>query len=269
MSAISGLTTIYFIGSAIRVQRNLSDDITDDAANQASLRRLVRRVFARGCLMIVATVTIAFGSTFAVHPVGFVIGFMLLYSAMIANSMLLIVSFAPAARAPIGPLQKTTIIITLTIRDLGDRAESWLASSSSLKPTLLVRVAKARQERRSSRVDELGFHMLISWMEATQLSRLDRRRPSISNSPSFFNATRAGGADKLKPWERPGVSVRFLDAFVRTHNIKPGMTTTEVMELMIKPETAARKCCYVERLASDDRCPQSWLGKTTHFASHW
>ena len=31
--------------------------------------------------------------------------------------------------------------------------------------------------------------------------------------------TDAPSDDQLKPWERPGVSIRFLEAFARTHLI--------------------------------------------------
>ena len=78
-----------------------------------------------------------------------------------------------------------------------------------------------------------------------------------------------GSEDQVKPWDHLGVSVRCLEAFARTHKVTANMTTTDVMETIIKPETAARKCCYVELVASDDRCPPQWLGKITHFASHW
>ena len=86
----------------------------------------------------------------------------------------------------------------------------------------------------------------------------------IGSSHSVIN-------DKLKPWQRPGVSIRFLEAFARLHHITPEMTTKDVMESIIKPESAASMCCYVELLASNTRCPPppQWLGKTTHFVSHW
>ena len=115
--------------------------------------------------------------------------------------------------------------------------------------------------------------MLLSVIRRTEQSELlssaieDSMRPGQSSDRDDETLQNV----QLKPWERPGVSIRCLEAFVRTHGatITPDMTTTDVMERIIKPETTARKCCYIELLASDDRCPPEWLGKPTHFASHW
>ena len=76
-SAISALTAVYFIGSAVRAQRYLSTDNAQkggtsaaNVANTAAMQRLMRRVLTSGCLMLVMTVVLAIGTTFMFNPVG-------------------------------------------------------------------------------------------------------------------------------------------------------------------------------------------------------
>ena len=255
-SLTTALTATYFIRSALRAQHYLSNDDANggdggtNVTNKAAMRRLMRRVLASGCVMLVITVAFAIGTTVIFHPPGFAALFSGLYFLVMVNSLLLIDSFVPATGVPIGPLREASLVVTRGAHRLMDRCEQWLASSSS--SAAIVHVA---QSRRLSHIDRQGRTLLRSVAEATQHSQQ--------------NATDAPNDDQLKPWERPGVSLRFLESFVCTHNITPTMTTTDVMERIIKPETAARKCCYVELLSSDDRCPPQWLGKATHFASHW
>ena len=260
-SLITAMTAAYFIRSAVRAQRYLSNDDTKEAggptnaSNKAAMRRLMRRVLASGCLMLAITVALAIGLKFIFHPTGFEILCGVMYPIYMANSLLQIDSFVPVTGAPIGPLQEVWLAASRGVYCLVDRGEIWLASSSSANPNRFVRVA---QKRRLSHEDSEGYALLRSVAEATQQPEQPEQQ-----------TTDAAKDDQLKPWERPGVSIRFLLAFVRTHVITPDMTTTDVMKRIIKPETAARKCCYVELLASDDRCPPQWLGKATHFASHW
>lgn len=221
--------------------------------NKAALRRLMRRVFTSGCLMMVITAVLAIGTSFIFHPTGFAVFSVVSYLIIMANSVLQIDSFVPATGAPVGPVQEAWRAFSRGAHRLMDRGEKWLASSSSANPNRIVRAA---QSRRLSHVDSEGHTLLRAVADTTK-------------HPEQQTTTDAPSDDQLKPWERPGVSIRFLDAFAVTHDITPDMTTTDVMERIIKPETAARKCCYVELLASDDRCPPQWLGKTTHFASHW
>ena len=289
-SGITALTAVYFIGSAIGAQRylNTEPDLnlrrrasnnSEMEQNRTAIRRLMRRVQASGCLMLVIVVVLAVGTRFIFFPAGFTIGCVVLYLTMMANSLLRIDSFVPAKGAPIGPLRGTIRALVDWVLSLAQRYEKRLASSTSANPNQIVRAAKARQARRLSQIDHTGDAMLKSVKRRSEGS-LDRQsghellnsfRISVSEPKHDASNQAPHVADQLKPWQRPGVSARFLDAFVRTHRsiITPDMTTTEVMERIIKPETAAQKCCYVELLASDKRCPPQWLGKTSHFASHW
>ena len=221
-------------------------------ANKAALRRLMRRVFVNGLLKLVITVALAIGVGLMLNPTGFAVVFAVSSPIIMVNSLLQTHSFVPATGAPVGPLQEAWRAFSRGVHRLMDQGGKWLASSSSANPNQLVRAA---QSRRLSHVDSEGLTLLRSVADTTK-----HPEQQIIEAPSD---------DQLKLWERPGVSIRFLEAFVRTHDITPDMTTTNVMERIIKPETAARKCCYVELLASDDRCPPQWLGKATHFASHW
>ena len=298
------LAAVYFIRSAVRAQRNLSTSILIDRtsnvptvrtntmrraassvlANKVAMRRLVRRVFSSGCLMLAITVVLAVGTYFIFHPVGFTTASGLLYPIIMANSLLQIESFAPARGAPTGPLQEAMLSVASGIRRLGLQCERWLASSSAVQPSALVKVARARQDKRFSVLDRHGDNMLGSLQRRSQ----EREAPAqaLARAPRDIGAeierceqieqqdkqlAEADSNNELKPWERPGVSIRFLEAFVRTHAITPDMSTTDVMERIIKPETTERKCCYVELIEFEgaDRCPSEWLGKATHFASHW
>jgi len=260
MSLTSALTAIYFIGSALRARRYLSKhsadlsarDLSGDA-DQKALRRLMRRVLASGCLMLVTTIVLAIGLPVLLHPIGFTVLCGIMFPIMMANSLLQIDSFAPAIGVPIGPLREICHAMSHGVDRLMNRGMEWIASSSSANPVVRA-VQKRRSTRADSGADANGSALL------REVSRFEHPEQSPTDAPSD---------DHLKPWERPGVSARFLEAFVITHKITRTMTTTDVMERIIKPETATRKCCYVELLSSDDRCPPQWLGKTTHFASHW
>ena len=291
----NALTAMYFIGSALRAWRYLSNDSIGEegdgatnTANKSAMRQLMRRVLTSGCLMLVVTVGLTISTNFIFHPLGFAGLSSVFYPIVMVNSLLQIESFAPASEAPTGPLRKSWLAVTLWVHRLMDRGERWLASSSSAKPNRLVRVS---QKRRISHIDSQGFALLRSITEAAQQPVQDtangeapgnndpQRKPNknafprtISRSISFVaprNNDVISHSNQLKPWERSGISIRFLDAFVRTHAITPDMTTTDVMEKFIKPETVALKCCYVELLTNANRCPREWLGKPTHFASHW
>ena len=278
-SLTTALTAIYFIRSAVRAQRYLSNDGTNEngggtnVANKAAMRRLMRRVFASGCLMLVITVVLAIATSFIFHPTGFAVFFAVSYLIVMANSLLQIDSFVPASGAPVGPLREAWWAFSRGVHRLVDRGEQWLASSSAAKPNLLVKVAQTRQSRSPSVMDQSGDKMLLSFKRSTEQSGLlsSAIEGSVRPGQNSVRDDEALQNDQLKPWERPGVSIRFVEAFARTHGdtITPDMTTTDVLKRIIKPETAARKCCYIELLASDDRCPPEWLGKPTHFASHW
>ena len=310
-SAITFLSAAYFILSAVRARRNLSTDqstggvgvINEDDAHvvsKATMRRLVRRVLPSGCLMLAITVVLAVGTELIFHPIGFTVVSCVLFPMVMANSLLQIGSFAPSRNAPVGPLQEVKLAVMRWARRLANRAEQWLASSSSANPNQLVRIAQHRRSKRASFVDQRGYQLFSELIEAakddppegnshneaiarTAPPKLERRG-SLGALVHAAHATRSealsdlganpkteptGHDDQLKPWDHPGVSVTYLQAFVKTHNITADLTTTEVMETIIKPETAARKCSYVELFTGDDRCPPQWLGKTTHFASHW
>ena len=298
-SAVTALSAAYFIRSAIRARRNLSADqsvggsgaINEDrvrVASKAMMRRLVRRVLMSGCLTLAITMALAIGANFLFHPIGFTVVFGSFAPIAMANSLLQISSFAPASGAPIGPLHEIKLVVMSSLRHLANRAEQRLASSPSAKPNKIVRIAQHRRSKRASFVDQQGYELfgeLIATAqyqyqpagndhnEATE-TRTGRReslagRLHDARSEAEAGTEPTGSEDQVKPWDHLGVSVRCLEAFARTHKVTANMTTTDVMETIIKPETAARKCCYVELVASDDRCPPQWLGKITHFASHW
>jgi hypothetical protein len=47
------------------------------------------------------------------------------------------------------------------------------------------------------------------------------------------------------------------------------MPTEDVCEQFIKPYTEHRQCVYQDVIIDSPYLPKLWLGKTTHFASHW
>ena len=262
-------------------------------------RRLVRRILASGCLMLFITATLAIATVFMFHPIGFAVLVAIAYSALIANSVLQADSFAPVTRAPVGPLQEVLRTVKRFAIHFGEQAENWLASTHAATPSCLVQAARARQTRRVSHLNQDGvaFMRSISRVMAPPqaLIRADEEgsmpdRGSLARDGAIMNrviegalasSEQGGGTapgdnaciigDQLKPWQRKGVSIRFLQAFVKVHNITRDMTTTDVMEMFIKPETAAWKCCYIELLTGDvsNPAPSQWLGKASHFVSHW
>ena len=75
--------------------------------------------------------------------------------------------------------------------------------------------------------------------------------------------------DNLPPCDRLGLSLECLEAFASHYGVTPEMTTKQVCELYIKSYTKNRKCVYQDLIWDHPDLPPTWLGKTTHFVSHW
>ena len=131
--------------------------------------------------------------------------------------------------------------------------------------------------RRSSR----GWLPMIGQAESRRDSFSDQlssrpRNSSHSAEASGETPPKATGCQKrnqqddLAPCDRLGLSFSMLEAFATHYDITPEMTTTDVCYRYISPYTLKRKCCYLDLLAEEDpNRPDGWVGKTTHFASHW
>ena len=237
------------------------------------MRRLVRRVLLSGYLMLFITAIIAVERLVLFHPTGYAFACGLMSQLVIVNSLLQIESFKPASGAPIGPIRET-------LRAFKRRMRHLARHSSATSNPLMHDDANAGQALPISGrggymlalrsvvrgIDHRGETLLRSYFMASSPSV---HRRSIRTRTLSEQSQAAPVGDQLRAWERPGVIACFLASFVRVHNITPDMTAIEVTERFIKPETALRKCCFVELLASDDRCPPQWLGKPTHFTSHW
>ena len=91
---------------------------------------------------------------------------------------------------------------------------------------------------------------------------------STQAPPNATGCQKRNAQDELAPCDRLGLSFSMLEAFVTHYDITPEMTTTDVCDRYIKPYTLQRKCCYMD-LLEDSNLPGGWVGKTTHFASHW
>ena len=264
-------------------QQAPGSNTTTNMAVKAAMRKLLHQVLASGCLMLCITLSLAVGADVVFHPTGFAMYRVLMYPVIMANSLLQIEAFAPTAHPPRGPLLEVFACWSRAVRrktrDAIKEGDRWVASFSALgalRTNSLVQQSQNR--RRLSAIEAAGVEMLHSVRRrpisgaallASMIQDASLPPEAHLSHESIGHRRLTQQDEETKPWERPGISVRFLEAFVRSHSITPDMTTIDVMERYIKPETSFRKCSYVELLMADDRCPSNWLDAPSHFVSHW
>ena len=317
------ITAIYFVGSALRARRYLSG--SDDSerstrgsvarSNRAAMRRLMRRVLASGCLMLVNTFIYAVAVNLIVHPVGFTALMAFVSPLYMANSLLQLASFVPPAGAPPGPVEEARLALKRAARSVVDsfngrrktftsvspepgtpasnrnggrvpsskivfvRSSVRRSLSTKKKPTpgtiWFIALEKSLEERR---VLSSGVFLSSSRFRSASSQRPSPRSWNANHSdeasehtpPNATGCQKGNTQDELAPCDRLGLSFSMLEAFSTHYGITPEMTTTDACDQYIKPYTLQRKCCYVDLLAEEDpNRPDGWVGKTTHFVSHW
>ena len=278
-SLISAGTAVYFIISAMRAQRYLSNDGDDDeaaqVANTEAVRRLMRRVRASGCLLLVTTVAMGGSTLIAFNPAGFVIACLLTWPFIMANSLLLIDSFAPAKGAPQGPLRDASQFLWLTAKD----TIAWVGPSQALS---VLDEGKARPD-----IDLLRF--LIGKGPEPGTTDNARRRASflplaLGNTNRRLSAS--GFVQVLPtpeakttttepfPWsslpvsQRSGVSYSFLLAVLEAWKIPSEMTTYVLCDKYVKRACRKANCGFFD-LMLRRKCPDEWFGEMSIFVSHW
>ena len=201
-------------------------------ANKAAMRRLLHRVLASGCFMLLITLVAAIATTFLFSPTGFSIGVFLTYPVVMANSVLQIDAFAPATNAPSGPLRGTVLA-------LWDVPRNFLVLCRGTETEQRPGVKRLRfligegsnplvQDNGSSRSRSLSV------VVAPQLSLGTTSITVKSAHSSHFAAVLSGpevGASRL-PWSSlpvsqkdDGVSHSFLLAILEAWRIPHDMTT--------------------------------------------
>ena len=238
-------------------------------ANKAAMRRLVRRVLASGCLMLVITMSLAFGTIFVFHPTGYVLFTTILYPIIMANSLLLIDSFVPATGASVGPLRDTARAFSGTLRALrnicvGRHAK--VATQPGIKCLrLLVGEGSSINDSGSRRWSLVAVHPgAVS----------NRLLTSVQSSRLFSAVVPGPEAIGRLPWasrpasQREGVSYSFLLAVLEAWQIPDDMTAYELCEQHVKPACRESNCGFLDMLLKTT-CPEDWLGPMNVFVSHW
>ena len=272
-SVVSAITAIYFIGSAIRAQHYLSNDtsnmtdaqegstmrtrsISRTVANKAAMRRLLRRVFASGCLMLIITLVFAVGIDFLFHPTCFTIIFGVMYPIVMANSILQIDSFAPVTGAASGPLRETYLAIQSAINSV---AAMYFGAEEDRNPGI-KRLRFLVGEGPSPRVRKDG--------------PLASRWASITSVVSVHPQREDDDADVQLPWsslpvcQRQGVSHPFLLAILEAWRIPDNMTTYDMVDSYIIPACQKDSCGFLDVILKT-KCPDGWFGPMNVFVSHW
>jgi hypothetical protein len=271
-STISAVTAMYFIGSAVRAQRYLSNDSDHNSggaanvANKAAMRRLMRRVLTSGCLMLLITLVSAIATQFIFHPTGFTVVVVATYSVIMTNSMLQIESFASATLAPSGPLRETLLALQSASRGVAMRCHGKAEDG----PTPGVdRLRTLIGERRRSSV----------FMNVQAAAEKSLRRQSITQAVGLRTFSAVLPEPELNtndhiPWaslpasHRPGVSHSFLLAILEAWQISAGMTTYELCDKYVRPACRKKNCGCLDLLLKA-QCPEDWFGPMDCFVSHW
>ena len=263
-SAISALTALYFIGSAVRAQRYLTNGNDQNSgvanvANKAAMRRLMRRVLASGCLMLLLTIILAIATSFILNPVGFTVFFGASYPVIMANSLLQIASFAPPAGAPSGPIEEVRLALKRAARSAVSRCNGSARAQSQ----------RAGHKRLRFLIEE-GPQPVIGGSGGRRRSSIFPRtinEQSIAVVPEEPTTT-GPSQNSVPPCERLGVSYEFLLAISESWAVPSSMTTHEFCSKYIVPATMKKNCCLTDLLLQTN-CPDEWLGKMGVFVSHW
>jgi len=289
-SVISALTAVYFIGSAIRAQRYLSNgneqsSSAANAANREAMRRLMRRVMASGCLMLLITVVLAIGVKFIFHPLGFAVMIGATYPIAMANSLLQISSFAPPTGAPVGPLRETA----LTFWRICSRFKGSEKKHQSGLKRLRFLVGEGPAPMIPVSPPFGGGGRRLSVMPTSPTGGSDRR---VSGLPQQTGCAEGGSlprlasfailpeaaadveAHKVLPWsslpvsQRAGVSYTFLLAVLEAWRIPSDMTTYELCDKFGKPACKQDNCGFLDVIMKT-KVPKDWFGSMSVFVSHW
>ena len=241
------IVAIIFLISAARAKRAVVR-----WTNPAAGRVLMQRVRTSGLLMVGMTFVAGIAVRLMNNPAGFVIWGVLSFPLVQWNSVLQIDSFEPAGGVP-----------------------NYLPLCSALDA--LRRAIITARERRIVPFVEVQSGATV-FAKLTKAGELRPRKQSIVGNLAPVKKQRlyvqttnppSNPQNEKAPCDRLGLSLAFLEAFVQYYEITPDMTTEDVCELFIKPFTQERQCVYQDLLVDDPDIPDGWLGKTTHFASHW
>ena len=254
--------------------------------------------------MLIITIAFAVGLNVLYHPVGFTSLYTIVSPIGIANSILQLASFAPPAGAPPGPVEEARLALKCAMRFAvrnfnGEGGSTTMVAPESdnlvsehnsgripSKKLVFVRSHRTLSTTKKVAQGNAWFIALENSLEGRRLSRGWLPMLGVGRGGSsqalFSNLAEAPGQtpttgcqkyntqDELAPCDRMGISLLMLEAFVTHYDITSEMTTTDVCDQYIKPYTRKRKCCYIDLLVEEDPTrPEGWVGKTTHFASHW
>ena len=106
------------------------------------------------------------------------------------------------------------------------------------------------------------------------LNNISKTSPADPSEPKSSESTLTVTTSTTvnEGFESRGVSVAFLKWFIAQHESTPGfkdMTTTDVCNIIIKPETEARKCAYLELIVDkSDDSSLPFVGPAQCFVSH-
>ena len=304
LAAVLGLVTaIFFLISSMGAKREMAK-----WTNRAFGLRTMRQIRFNGGLMITITVFFAIGPFVIHHPTGFALWCLVVFPMLQYNSLLQVGTLRPPGKAPIGPLRAIFHALTGRVvninaslkQEKGTQKKQRHPVFSSLKKTRNQAPSDARHEnppqgqeqrnrsrtklgnlaRQSSRVlEDLSaaakiinkksgdIIAMVTMSSSSQIHALD----SVDDEESELSESMipANPQDNLPPCDRLGLSLECLEAFASHYGVTPEMTTKQVCELYIKPFTKNRTCVYQDLIWDHPALPPTWLGKTTHFVSHW
>jgi hypothetical protein len=265
------ITAIYFVGSALRARRYLSGNADSESgtsgsvANKAAMHRLMSRVLASGCLMLINTIVYGAGEYLAFNPVGYTVVFTIISLISIANSILQLASFAPPAGAPAGPIEEARLALERAVRSAVGRCDGSARAQSQRYGYKRLRFLIGEGP------EPVTNHAAGGSRGGRRLSLVPRTAGGGVQSVAVVpeEPTNTGPSQSsLQPCERLGVSYEFLLAVFESWAVPPTMTTDEFCSKYIKPAAVKKNCCFTDLLLQTG-CPEEWLGETDVFVTHW
>ena len=260
-AAILASFAVLVVGTVFVVSASRAKTAIAQWANPAAGKKMMRRVRLSGALSIGIVISAALSTIVMFNPVAFQIWCAFAFPLIQWNSRLQIDSFRPQGGAPTGPLQAALRSLRNAIgtksSDRHQGATFFAKMTHQVRRRSKKSGASAADSNKPSRTGSNVF---------TDLHAISSRPSLTKVAPESVVNTQ----DQLSPCHRLGLSLAFLEAFASHNQVTPDMTTQDVCEQFIKPFTKSRSCVYQDLIVDEpDLAPPEWLGKTTHFASHW
>lgn len=256
------ITTLIFIVASVMFLKSAASAKTsiEKWADPAAGHVMMKLVRTSGGLMLAISILGSVASRMIFNPVSSVIWFSLFLPAAQWNSLLQIDSFEPAGGAVRGPFLALFQQVCELVASMTRKTNRFDGLQSH--EAVFSKFAREGEPAVEDHDDGRGWH-------GEKKGNPYKIKVAPDPGGAICDTACLNSQNMLPPCQRFGMSLAMLESFANYYQVTPEMTTLDVCESFIKPFTKQRECVYQDLLVDQEQLPDGWLGKTTHFVSHW